>query len=42
MLLHSAKATVEVISMVLDHMTIMGMVPAKASFNQIVKVQDQH
>ena len=31
MLLHSAKATVEVISMVLDHMTIMGMVPAKAS-----------
>ena len=31
MLLHSAKATVKVISMVLDHMMIMGMVPAKAS-----------
>jgi hypothetical protein len=31
MLLHSAKATVKVISMVLDHMMIMGMEPAKAS-----------
>jgi len=42
MLLHSALATVKVISMVLDHKMIMGMVPAKASLNQIVKVQDQH
>ena len=31
MLLYSAKATVKVISMVLDHKMIMGMVPAKAS-----------
>ena len=31
MLLHSTMATVHVISMVLDHKMIMGMVPAKAS-----------
>jgi hypothetical protein len=31
MLLQSAMATVKVISMVLDHKMIMGMVPAKAS-----------
>ena len=28
--------------MVLAHKMIMGMVPAKASLDQIVKVQDQH